>query len=262
MSEVKVVDLYQQMFRLDGRVALITGGGRGLGLAIAQALSTFGATVVIAGRDERVLQAALPSLPVPAKAFYQVLDVTREESIAQLDTWIAKEMGAVDILVNNAGINPYYKAPEQTSLKEWQEIIAVNLTGVFLCCRTFGKRMLARQQGSIINISSIAGHVGLEKTTAYCASKGGVEMMTRSLALDWSKKGVRVNSVAPGYFETDLTVGVRDHPQISERLKSKTALGRFGLPPEVAGAVLYLASPASSYVTGQTIMVDGGWIAA
>jgi NAD(P)-dependent dehydrogenase (short-subunit alcohol dehydrogenase family) len=251
------------LFDLGALTALVTGGGRGLGLAIARALAVHGATVIIAGRDEETLTGALPSLRrfSPRSAAHKV-NVAREESIATLDSWIAERFGRVDVVVNNAGINPFYRAAEQTPLSEWQQIIDVNLTGVFLSCRIFGSRMLAQGSGSIINITSIAGHVGLAKTAAYCAAKGGVELMTRSLAIEWAGKGVRVNTIAPGYFETDLTAAMRDHPILAERLRAKTPLARFGVPRELAGAAVFLASPASSFVTGQSIVVDGGWTAA
>ena len=247
------------LFRLDGKVAVVTGGGSGLGLAIAAALLAHGAQVVIAGRSDARLQAAREALG-PVACF--AADVTNEEAVAALDRFAAEQCGRVDILVNNAGINPYYRASEATPLAEWQEIIATNLTGVFLCCAVFGRRMLAQGGGSIINISSVAGHVGLPKGAAYCAAKGGVELLTRSLALEWAGRGVRVNTIAPGYFETDLTSGLRAHPVLGERMLAKTPMGRFGVPPEIGGAAVYLASGASSYMTGQSIVVDGGWTAA
>lgn len=250
-------------FRLDGLVALVTGGGRGLGAAIARALAAQGAAVVIAGRDEATLAAALPALrQTSPRSTCWPADVASEASVEALAGRIDAEFGRIDVLVNNAGINPYYKAPEKTALSEWQEIIAVNLTGVFLCCRVFGERMLAQGAGSIVNVTSIAGHVGLPKSAAYCAAKGGVELLTRSLALDWAGKGVRVNALAPGYFETDLTSGMRDHPVLADRVRDKTPLGRFGRPDELGGAAVFLASPASRFVTGQSIVVDGGWTAA
>ena len=258
-----VVANERMLFDLSGLTALVTGGGRGLGLAIARGFAAHGATVVIAGRSEMTLDEAVRGLRElsPGSAAHPV-DVAREDSILALDTWIADRFGRLDILVNNAGINPYYRSAEQTPLSEWQEVIDINLTGVFLCCRIFGARMLAQGSGSIINVSSVAGHVGIAKTAAYCAAKGGVELMTRSLALDWAGKGVRVNTIAPGYFETDLTAGVREHPVLADRVRAKTPIGRFGTPGELVGAAVFLASPASSYVTGQSVIVDGGWTAA
>lgn len=252
-----------RLFDLGGMTALVTGGGRGLGLGIARGLAAHGARVVVAGRDPATLSAAVAELEaLGAEAAAHRVDVAREDSVAALDAFVADRFGGADVLVNNAGINPYYRSAEATPFSEWQEIIDVNLTGVFLCCRIFGARMLARGGGSIINITSVAGHVGLAKSAAYCAAKGGVELLTRSLALDWSGRGVRVNTIAPGYFETDLTAGMRDNAVLADRLMSKTPMKRFGAPRELAGAAVFLASPASSYVTGQSILVDGGWTAA
>lgn len=256
------LSLMGNLFRLDGKVAVVTGGGRGLGLAITRGLVAHGATVVIGGRDRERLAAAARDLNLERlNGGTHVLDVAREESVAAMVAWVLGTFGRVDVLVNNAGINPHYRAPEDTSLTEWREIVDVNLTGVFLCCREFGRPMVAQGSGSIINVSSVAGHTGMAKTTAYCAAKGGVELMTRSLAIDWATKGLRVNALAPGYFETDLTAGVREHPILRERLLSKTPMGRFGAPRELAGAAVFLASDASSYVTGQSLLVDGGWVA-
>lgn len=250
--------------RLDlaGKVAVVTGGGRGLGRAISQGLVELGATVAIVGRDEETLSRAVSELRCQgAEAAAFVADVAEEGDVLKAVDAVTNRFGNVEILVNNAGINPIYKSTERVSIAEWQQIIGVNLTGVFLCSKAFSIKMLEAGRGSIINITSVAGQVGLLKTGPYCAAKGGVEMLSRAMALDWAGKGVRVNCVAPGYFETDLTAGMRDNAALSQRLLSKTPMGRFGLAHEVAGAVAFLASDAASYVTGQTIMVDGGWVA-
>lgn len=250
------------LFDLDDRVAVVTGGGRGLGRSIAAALAAHGAHVVLAGRNEETLeQAKLEFADQGWLASYRQANIADEISVNRLCSWVEATLGHVDILVNNAGINPYYEAPEEVSLAHWQEVIATNLTGVFLCCRAFGAIMLGAGRGSIINISSIAGQVGLPKTTPYCAAKGGVEQMSRSMALDWARRGVRVNCIAPGYFETELTREVREHTVLSQRLLARTPMGRFGKPDEIAGAAVFLASDASSYVTGETLLVDGGWVA-
>jgi NAD(P)-dependent dehydrogenase (short-subunit alcohol dehydrogenase family) len=252
----------RDQFDLTGKVAVVTGGGRGLGRAIAQGLAELGATIVITGRNAETLadaRSALASIGSPVDSF--AADVSREEDVEALAAHVLDHHGRADILVNNAGVNPIYKSAEQISLAEWRNIIDTNLTGVFLCSRAFAAPMLAAGAGSIINITSIGGNVGLFKTTPYCAAKGGVEMMTRAMALDWAKKGIRVNCVAPGYCATDLTEGMRENDSLSRRLLAKTPMDRFGEPGEVAGAVAYLASDAASYVTGQTILVDGGWVA-
>lgn len=250
------------LFDLTGTVAVVTGAGRGLGRAMAAGLAVHGAEVVLCGRTAETLAATADELTAEgAKVWWKTADVSREEDVTALLAAVLERHGRVDALVNNAGINPIYKAPERTDAADWQSIIDVNLTGVYLCCRHFGAAMVERGRGSVITISSVAGHVGLRRTLPYCAAKGGVELMTKSLALDWAPSGVRVNCIAPGYFETDLTAGMRDHAALSERLLGQTPMGRFGKAEELVGAAVFLASPASSYVTGQSIVVDGGWTA-
>lgn len=250
------------VFSLEGHVAVVTGGARGLGFAIAGGLADFGADVVIASRNEEALAYATELLATKGgNISYKSCNVASEDDVAALENYVAERFGGADILINNAGINPNYKRAEKTTLKEWQEVIAVNLTGVFLGCRIFGQRMLEKGAGSIVNVSSVAGHVGLPRTTAYCGAKGGVEIMSKSLAIEWAARGVRVNCIAPGYFETDLTAGLRDNASLSQNMLSQTPQGRFGRPEELIGAAVFLASPASAYVTGQTILVDGGWTA-
>jgi NAD(P)-dependent dehydrogenase (short-subunit alcohol dehydrogenase family) len=240
------------LFDLSGTVAVVTGSGRGLGRAMAEALASAGATVVLCGRSAKTLAAATDAIiAAGGQAWWKLADVSREDDVRALLGAVRDRHGAVDTLVNNAGINPTYKASESLDLGEWQRIIDINLTGVFLCCRHFGAAMLERGSGSIINVSSVAGHVGMRKTLPYNASKGGVELITRTLAVEWAPR-VRVNGIAPGYFETELTEGMRAHPVLSERALANTPLGRFGLPPEIAGAVIFLASSASAYVTGHS----------
>ena len=250
------------VFSLEGHVAVVTGGARGLGFAIAGGLTDFGATVIIASRNEETLAYATEMIEAKVgKISYKTCNVALEEDVAALENHVAARFGVADILINNASINSNYTRAEKTTLKEWQDVVAVNLTGVFLGCRIFGPRMLAKGAGRIVNISSVAGHVGLPRTAAYCAAKGGVEIMSKSLAIEWAARDVRVNCIAPGYFETDLTAGLRDNASLSQNMLSHPPKGRFGRPQELIGAAGFLASPASAYVTGQTILVDGGWTA-
>ena len=251
------------MFDLCDRVCVVTGGGRGIGKRIAHDLAARGATVVVAGRSIDTLSVTSREIVEQGgRAAAIGADMSIESDVIHLAGQVAERFGPAHVLVNNAGINPIYKAPEMTSMAEWNEILAVNLSGVFVACREFGRQMLEAGRGSIVNMSSIAGSVGLARTAAYCASKGGVELLTRSLAVDWATKGVRVNAVAPGFVETDLTSGMIEHSTLSERLLKRTPMRRFAQAEEITGAVIYLASDASRYVTGQTIGVDGGWTAA
>jgi NAD(P)-dependent dehydrogenase (short-subunit alcohol dehydrogenase family) len=250
-------------FGLTGKTVIVTGGGRGLGLGISRGFASAGAKVALVGRTVETLNTAVESIRAEggiAHAF--AADVANEDSVTALCRDVLALWGKIDVLVNNAGINPWYKRPEDTELAEWQQIIDVNLTGVFLACKHAGRAMLAAGEGAIINITSVGGRVALARTTSYCAAKGGVELLTKQLAFDWASKGIRVNAVAPGYFETDLTEAVRSHPRLSGQVTGRTPMGRFGHPDELVGACLFLASPAASYVTGHSLAVDGGWTAA
>ncbi|MFS8037124.1 SDR family NAD(P)-dependent oxidoreductase [Xanthobacter sp. AM11] len=248
---------------LQGKVVIVTGGGRGLGRAICEGFAGAGARVVLTGRTAATVEAAAAAITAAggsAQGF--VADVSREEDMAALCSAVVAQRGRIDVLVNNAGINPWYKPAEDTSLDEWRSVVETNLTGVFLAARAAGRVMLAQGEGAIVNITSVAGRVGLARTTAYCAAKGGVELMTRQLALEWATRGVRVNAVGPGYFETELTEGLRHNQKLSARVTARTPMGRFGRPDELVGACLFLASPAASYITGASLAVDGGWTAA
>ncbi len=243
---------------LQGRVVVVTGGARGLGRTIAQGFADAGARVAITGRSDSVADAA-SEIGEGVRGY--VCDVANEVEMTRLAERVASELGPADVLVNNAGINPWYQRAENTPMERWQQVIDVNLTGAFLGCQLFGRQMLERGSGSIINISSVAAHSGLPSTAAYCAAKGGLEALARSLAVEWAPKGVRVNCVGPGYFETDLTSGLRDNERLSARVIGHTPMARYGKPAELVGVCLFLASGAASYVTGQSWMVDGGWTA-
>ena len=244
-------------FDLAGKVCVITGAGRGIGRGIAESLARHGATVVLTGRTAATLAEAAAA--IGAAASTQIADVAREADVAALRDAVLARHGRIDVLVNNAGINPVWRGIEKTSLADWQAIIDTNLTGTFLCCKYLGGAM--ERGGSVINVSSIAGHVGLTRSVPYCASKGGVEMLTKALALDWAKRGVRVNCLAPGYVDTDLTHGVLTHEVHGKPFLDHVPMGRFGTAQEMGGAVVFLASDASAYMTGQSVVMDGGWTA-
>lgn len=250
------------LFDLSGRVALVTGGGRGIGRAISTGLAAHGATVLVAGRAQAALDETVAEIAASGgKAVAMRMDVSDEAEVARVRDAVVADHGGLDILVNNAGIDPHYAPLEKTTPAQWDEIIGVNLTAVFRCCRLLGATMLGKGRGSIVNISSIAGHIGLKRQVPYGASKGGVEQLTKSLAHDWAEHGIRVNAIAYGFVETDLTAGMTTHEHIAPRLLSRIPLGRFGRTSEVAGAAVFLAADASTYVTGHSLMVDGGWTA-
>ena len=244
-------------FNLTGRVCVVTGAGRGIGRGMAEGLARHGATVVLTGRTRATLEETAALIGTAASV--QTADVSREADVVLLRAAVLERHGKIDVLVNNAGVNAIFKGIERTSLEEWQAIIDVNLTGVFLCCKYLGGAM--GQGGSVINVSSVAGHSGLTRSVPYCASKGGVELLTKALALDWASKGVRVNALAPGWVDTDLTHGLLGHDVHGQRLKARTPMGRFAAPNDMAGGVVFLASDASAYMTGQSLVIDGGWTA-
>lgn len=262
MNVASIQEQFSTLFDLSGQVAVVTGGGRGLGRAAAEGLAAFGAEVILCGRTPSTLQSASEEINTRGgNTWWQVADVSNESDISALLDTVIEKAGRIDILINNAGINPIYRSAEATNLNDWKAIVDTNLTGLFMCCKAFGSEMIKQGSGSIVNITSIAGHVGLRKSVPYCAAKGGVELATRAMALDWAQHKVRVNAIAPAFFETDLTAGMRDHAVLSQRLLDQTPLERFGRPDDLIGAIIYLASAASSYVTGQSIVVDGGWTA-
>jgi NAD(P)-dependent dehydrogenase (short-subunit alcohol dehydrogenase family) len=226
-------------FDLTGKVCIVTGAGRGIGRGMAEGLARHGATVVLSGRTKETLEETAAA--IGERAIVVTADVSKE----------------IDVLVNNAGVNAIFKGIERTSLADWQTIIDVNLTGVFLCCKHIGGAI--GEGGSVINVSSVAGHGGLYRSVPYCASKGGVEMLTKALALDWAKRKVRVNTLAPGWVDTDLTHGLLEHDVHGRRLLDRTPLGRFATPLDMAGGVVFLASDASAFMTGQSLVIDGGW---
>jgi NAD(P)-dependent dehydrogenase (short-subunit alcohol dehydrogenase family) len=243
---------------LDGRIAVVTGGGQGIGKAIGQALAREGAVIVVLDRNETTGRATAAELG----GSFVAGDVTDPASVRAAAAAVQTTHGRVDILVNNAGIVRNSPA-EETSDEEWRAILAVNCDGVFWCCREFGRLMLAAGSGSIVNIASMSGLVvnRPQPQAAYNVSKAAVIHLTRSLAAEWATRGVRVNAVAPGYVATELTLRGMSDPVWKEEWLRSTPMGRVAQPEEIAPAVLYLASDASSYVTGSTLVIDGGYTA-
>jgi 2-deoxy-D-gluconate 3-dehydrogenase len=247
-------------FDLTGKVAVVTGGNGGLGLGMARGLAAAGAGIGVAARDTAKSAAAvkeLEALGAPAHAVE--VDVTREGSVADMVQEMVKRFGRLDILVNNAGIN-IRKPPESYTLDEWRRILDTNLTGAFLCARAAHPLMVKAGGGKIINVGSMFSLFGATFTAPYGASKGGIVQLTRSLAAAWAKDNIQVNAILPGWIHTDLTIQTRrDVPGLHERVLARTPAGRWGVPEDLAGVAVFLASPASDFVTGAVIPVDGGY---
>jgi NAD(P)-dependent dehydrogenase (short-subunit alcohol dehydrogenase family) len=249
------------LFGLDGKTALVTGSAQGLGKEIALNLAQNGCSLVLAdvvNPEETARHVAeIGSRSISVKA-----DISNEAEVKNMVEKAISEFKKVDILVNNAGISQLsFTATEDLPAEEWDKILSVNLTGTFLCCKHVGKQMIGSGGGSIINISSTAGVTGVVRAAAYCASKAGIILLTKSLALEWARYNIRVNAIAPHYLETELTEGLRASEKIYNGLIKQIPMRRFSKPSEVAGSVLLLSSAASSYTTGTVIVVDGGFLA-
>ena len=258
----KVNSVFAQ-FRLDDKIAFITGSGDGLGRIAALALGEAGAHVCVSDINlEWAEKVAEEIMEAGGAADARKMDVANNPEIESGIAGIIGQHGRIDILVNNVGLAK--RAPtEKLSLEDWNEIVQVNQTQVFVCSREAGKHMLRVGEGSIINVSSIMGLVGggFYPNLPYHATKGAVVNMTRALAAEWAGRGIRVNAIAPTFVKTNLTIPVRADPIATQWIIDKTPMGRFAEPEELAGAFLFLASPAASMVTGQTLAVDGGWTA-
>lgn len=255
--------MLDRMFDLTDRIALVTGGNGGIGLGMARGLGQAGATVIIAGRNAEKSAAALRELQaLGVRAEAMACDVTREDAVQALFADVAARHGRLDILVNNAG-STVRKPPQDLALDEWRSVMDLNLTGAFLCAREAYPLMVKAGGGKVINIGSIMSLFGAPYASAYCASKGGIVQLTKSLALAWAKDAIQVNAVLPGWIDTELTVGARAQVAgLNERVLARTPAGRWGKPEDLAGVAVFLASRASDFVTGTAITVDGGYSAA
>jgi len=252
----------QHLFDVSDKVVLITGSSRGLGFAFASGFAGAGATVVINGTRSASVDPAVARIEAQGgSAAGYPFDVTNDAQVAQAVARIEQEVGPIDVLVNNAGI--HRRAPlEELTLEQWQAVVDTNLTGVFTVTRHVVRGMIKQKRGAIINISSLNAQGARPTIANYCAAKGGLEALTRSMATEWGKHGIRANAIAPGYFATDLTKPLVEDADFDAWVKSNVPLGRWGDPDELIGTAIFLSAAASSYISGRTITVDGGWRAS
>ena len=246
------------IFTLKGRLALVTGSSMGIGYALAAGLARAGARIVLNGRDRRRLGEAAAALGAEGLSVHcSAFDVTQGAEVRAAVDKIETEIGAIDILINNAGIQrrmPLEEFPEKT----WHEVIAPNLDSVFLVSQSVVRHMIPRRRGSIVNICSVQSELGRPGIAPYTATKGAVKMLTKGMAIDWGKHGIRVNGLGPGYFKTPLNAALVADENFSTWLTTRTPLGRWGEVEELVGAAVFLASDAASFVTGHVLYEDGG----
>lgn len=239
-------------------MALITGGYRGLGRAIAEALASAGATVILNGRTREKVHASVEQFREKGlNAHASVFDITEESAVKDSIAAIIKEHGKIDILVNNAGIHKRNLLVDMP-LEDWNQVINTNLTAAFLVGRTVAAHMIENNGGKIINVCSLMSELARPSTTNYAAAKGGLKMLTRGMTGEWAKHNIQVNGIAPGYFVTELTQALKDDPKFNDWICNRTPSGRWGKPEELKGLAVFLASSASNFVNGQLIYIDGG----
>jgi len=249
-----------ELFDLRGKVALVTGGNGGIGLGIARGLAQAGAHVAIAGRNAAKHSAAIEALEeLGGKPISIIADVTDAADIRRMVAETVEQLGSLDILIANAGMN-IRKAPQDYTIEEWHQIVNTNLTSVFACCQAVYPEMQRRGGGKIVTIGSMTSLFGFDVASIYAATKGGVVQLTQSLAMAWAKDNIQVNSILPGWIETDLNKAVREGPNgIRERVVQRTPAACWGEPDDLAGAAVFFSSRASDFVTGTALPVDGGF---
>jgi NAD(P)-dependent dehydrogenase (short-subunit alcohol dehydrogenase family) len=252
----------KNFFDLTDRVAVVIGGTSGLGRAIATGLAEAGATVVPTGRRTELANEVAASLQVHgAQSFGHAVDVSSRESINTLRDAVVKRLGQVDILINAAGKTKRKPTVEVTE-EEWEDMFDTNVTGMLRCCQSFYEPLAANKRGRVVNIASLSSYLALYEVAAYAASKAAVLSLTKSLGCEWSKHGVNVNAIAPGVFRTELNASLLDGTERGKEFKLRTPLGRFGNAQELVGAAILLSSDAASFITGECIAVDGGFLAS
>jgi NAD(P)-dependent dehydrogenase (short-subunit alcohol dehydrogenase family) len=252
----------KDLFDLTGKVAVVSGAGRGIGKAMALALARAGADVVVFSRTEEQFEETASEIEaVGRRALGLRVDVSRLEDVEAMVSSVMEEFGRLDVMVNNAGLNPSYCLTEKVKERHWDMIMDINLKGAFFCSRQVIPVMKERGRGCIINVASVAGLKALYKCSAYTASKGGLIQLTRTMALELAPENIRVNAIAPGFVGTDLTDALLSDPEEGERVMSLIPMGRTGELEEIAPAAVFLASDAASYITGAVVCVDGGWSA-
>jgi gluconate 5-dehydrogenase len=247
------------LFDLTGKVAIVTGGAGGIGRAQALGLADAGADVVVTSRQlEHLEQVASDIKAKGRKSLAVTVDVVDEKSVTDMVAQVLKEFPRIDILANTAGI-AIRKPAESFPIDEWQQVMDINARGTFLCCQAVGREMIKQGGGKIVNMSSVRGRYGLPVDyAAYCASKGAVDTLTRTLACEWAKHNVLVNAVAPTIVETELTRPALADPEYAQRMKSRIPVGRWAMPEDIVGATIFFASKASDFITGQIVYIDGG----
>jgi len=250
---------YLEKFKVADKVAIVTGGSKGLGQAIACGLGEAGAKVVVTSRTEKMIEeTANKIIAKGGEAVAVPVNVADQESIELMVRQVIDKYGRVDILVNNAGIAPMKRTVDLT-IADWNEVLDTNLKAAFLLCKAVGGGMIKQRKGKIINIGSVLGIMASNMAMPYCVTKAGIMHMTRALALEWAPFGINVNCIAPGFFETDMTKVQREEEAHKKFLQFKIPVKRMGRPEEIVGAALFLATEASDYVTGAVLVIDGGY---